>query len=92
MLKIQQISTRCKKPFGSSVSDAAAIDSPKKNILKKSYLTRKINYREVGERRVYAVLLKIPFLSFSRPYRVDSSLSYLPIINFRVGAKVIFML
>ena len=35
MLKIGQICTRCKKPFGSSVSDGAAIDSLKKNYSKK---------------------------------------------------------
>ena len=35
MLKIGQICTRCKKLFGSSVSDGAAIDSLKKNYSKK---------------------------------------------------------
>ena len=35
MLKIVQICTRCKKPFGSTVSDGAAIDFLKKNNSKK---------------------------------------------------------
>ena len=38
--QIQQISTRCKKPFCSSVSWAARVASPNKNNSKKSYLTQ----------------------------------------------------
>ena len=58
MLKIGQICTRCIKPFGSSVSDGAAIDSLKKNYSKKKAIGRVMeSLMKIGSQRELVTFL-----------------------------------